>query len=155
MGCGKSVVGVLVAQRTGAKFFDLDVVIESEVGMSISDFFAAHGEEAFRRHEARLLPSVLEPGVVVALGGGAPTVPDNWRIINERAITVFLDCPFEVIWSRTRGTTNRPLMTGGTREQLEALYNQRLPIYGQAVYRVVADRSPDLIAEEIAQLWSA
>jgi shikimate kinase len=155
MGCGKSVVGVLVAQRTGAKFYDLDVVIESEVGMSISEFFASHGEEAFRKHESRLLPVVLQPGVVVALGGGAPTYGDNWRIINESAVTVFLDCPFEVIWTRTRGTTDRPLMVGRTREQLEELYRERAPIYGQAVYRVMANRPPDEIADEVAQLWSA
>ena len=154
MGCGKSVVGVLVAQRTGAKFYDLDVVIESEVGMSISEFFASFGEEEFRKHESRLLPGLLQPGVVVALGGGAPTYGDNWRTIHESAVTVFLDCPFEVIWTRTHGTTNRPLLVGRTREQIETLYRERLPIYSQAVHRVVADRPLDEIAEEITQLWS-
>ena len=47
MGCGKSVVGVLVAQRAGAPFHDLDLVIESEAGMSVSDLFAIRGEAAF------------------------------------------------------------------------------------------------------------
>lgn len=155
MGCGKSLVGVLVAQRTGAKFYDLDVVIEGEVGMPISEFFAAHGEEAFRRHEARLLPTVLEPGAVVALGGGAPVDGDNWRIINERAVTVFLDCPFDVVWTRTRGTTNRPLAAGRSREEMLSLFGERLPVYRQAVHHVMADRPPEEIAEEIAQLWSA
>jgi shikimate kinase len=50
MGCGKSVVGVLVAQRAGAPFHDLDFVIENEAGMSISDF-ATKGEAAFRAME--------------------------------------------------------------------------------------------------------
>lgn len=153
MGCGKSVVGVLVAQRAGAPFHDLDVIIEGEVGMPISDFFAVHGEEAFRKHESRLLPAVLQPGAVVALGGGAPLYGDNWRLINERAVTVFLDCEFEVLWQRTSGTTNRPLMTGRTREEVLTLFDERRPRYRQAVHHVLADRPPDQVAEEIAQLW--
>jgi len=154
MGCGKSVVGVLVAQRTGAPFYDLDLIIESEVGMPISDFFAVHGEAAFRKHEARLLPTVLQPGAVAALGGGAPLDDENWRIITDRAVTVFLDCTFDTIWTRTSGTTNRPLAAGRSREELRALFEARLPRYRQAVYQVTADRSPGALAEEIVQLWS-
>ncbi|HSX81776.1 MAG TPA: shikimate kinase, partial [Candidatus Saccharimonadia bacterium] len=43
MGCGKSVVGVLVAQRAGAPFHDLDLEIESEAGMSITEIFETKG----------------------------------------------------------------------------------------------------------------
>jgi len=81
MGCGKSVVGVLVAQRAGAPFHDLDFVIENEAGMPVSDIFRTRGEAAFRAMESRLLPTVLQPGAVVALGGGAPiaiAVPAHW-----------------------------------------------------------------------------
>jgi shikimate kinase len=154
MGCGKSVVGVLVARRAGASFYDLDVVIENEVGMSISEFFTVHGEEAFRRHEARLLPTVLQPGTVVALGGGAPLAEENWRLITDRAVTIFLDCGLDTIWSRTRGTTNRPLAIGRTREELGALLEERRPLYRRALYLVDADRPVEVIAEEVLQLWS-
>lgn len=155
MGCGKSVVGVLVAERTGAPFYDLDLIIESEVGISISDFFATFGEQAFREREARLLPTVLVPGAVAALGGGAPINRDNWRLINERAVTVFLDCAFDTVWTRTSGTTNRPLAVGRSRDELQALYEERLPRYREAVYTVNSDRPADEIATEIVQLWSA
>lgn len=154
MGSGKSAVGVLVAARTGAKFYDLDVVIEDEVGMSIAKFFAERGEAAFREEEARLLPRVLEPGAVAALGGGAPHHGDNWRFIEERAVTVFLDCPFEVIWSRIGATTDRPLLTSRSRAELETLYQKRLPRYRRAAHHVGANRPPDVIAEEVARLWS-
>jgi shikimate kinase len=154
MGCGKSVVGVLVARRAGASFYDLDVVIEGEVGMSITEFFTAHGEEAFRKQEARLLPTVLQPGTVVALGGGAPLAEENWRLITERAVTVFLDCGLDTIWSRTHGTTNRPLAIGRTREELGALLEERRPLYRRALYLVDADRPVEVIAEEVLRLWS-
>ncbi len=154
MGCGKSAVGLLVAARTGAPFHDLDLVIESECGMTISDFFARSGEEAFRSLESRLLPTVLQPGAVVAVGGGAPLDQDNWRLLTERAVTVFIDCEFETIWRRTSGTTSRPLAVGRTPEQLEDLLRLRLPRYRQAIHHVNGDRPADVVASEIVSLWS-
>lgn len=154
MGCGKSVVGVLVAQRAGAPFHDLDFVIENEAGMSISDIFATKGEAAFRAMESRLLPTLLQPGAVVALGGGAPIDDANWRLIVERSTTVFLDCAFKTIWSRIKGSANRPLLTSKSRAELEALLEQRRPRYLEAVHSVDADRSADVVAEEVLKLWS-
>lgn len=155
MGCGKSVVGVLVAQRAGAPFHDLDLLIESEAGMSISDLFETRGEAGFRATESRLLPDVLQPGAVVAVGGGAPLDEENWRLITERSVTVFIECAFETLLQRTNGTTNRPLAVGRSREELEQLLHVRLPRYRQAVHVVSGERSPDEVAEEILKLWSA
>ena len=154
MGCGKSVVGVLVARRAGAPFHDLDFVIESEAGMSISDIFATRGEAAFRAMESRLLPTLLQPGAVVALGGGAPVDEDNWRLISERSTTVFLDCGFKTIWGRIKGSRNRPLLAGKTRAELETLLNQRRPRYLEAVHTVDGDRPEDVVAEEVFKIWS-
>jgi shikimate kinase len=154
MGCGKSVVGVLVAQRAGAPFRDLDLVIENEAGISISEIFATRGEADFRAMEARLLPEVLQPGAVVALGGGVPIDESNWRLILERSTTVFLDCRFDTIWSRISSTTNRPFVTARSRADLEALLLERRPRYLEAVHRVDGDRPAVAVADEILQLWS-
>ena len=154
MGCGKSVVGVLVAQRAGAPFHDLDFVIENEAGMSVSDIFATKGEAAFRAMESRLLPEVLQPGSVVALGGGAPIDEANWKLILERSTTVFLDCSFKTIWDRISTSTNRPLLMSKSQAELEALLEERRPRYMQAIHRVDADQPEDVVAEEILKLWS-
>lgn len=154
MGCGKSVVGVLVAQRAGAPFHDLDFVIENEAGMSIAEIFATRGEAAFRAIESRLLPEVLQPGAVVALGGGAPIDESNWRRIVERSTTVFLDCGFDSIWDRIKGTANRPLLAGKSRAELEALHELRRPRYMEAIHRVDGDRPADVVATEVLKLWS-
>jgi shikimate kinase len=154
MGCGKSVVGVLVAQRASAPFHDLDSVIENEAGMSITDIFATRGEAAFRAMESRLLPEVLQPGAVVALGGGAPIDESNWRLIVERSTTVFLDCGFDSIWERIKGTANRPLVANKSRAELEALLEQRRPRYMEAIHRVDGDRPADVVATDILKLWS-
>jgi len=154
MGCGKSVVGVLVAQRAGAVFHDLDIEIESEAGMSITEIFATKGEAAFRAMESRLLPDLLQPETVVALGGGAPIDEANWKIIVERSTTVFIDCGFDTIWERIKGTVNRPLRAIRSRTELEALLEERRPRYLQAIHRVDGDRPEDVVAEDILKIWS-
>ncbi|HEY8855203.1 MAG TPA: shikimate kinase [Candidatus Dormibacteraeota bacterium] len=154
MGCGKSVVGELVAQRAGAPFHDLDFVIENEAGMSITDIFASRGEAAFRAMESRLLPGLLQPGAVVALGGGAPIDEANWKTIVERSTTVFIDCGFDTIWDRIKGSANRPLLASKSRAELEELLQQRRPRYMEAIHRVDGDRAADVVAEDILKLWS-
>ena len=154
MGCGKSVVGVLVAKHAGAPFHDLDFVIENEAGMSISEIFETKGEAAFRAMESRLLPDLLQPGTVVALGGGAPMDDASWKIIVERSTTVFIDCGFDTIWDRIKGATNRPLLASKSREELQALLGERRPRYMEAIHRVDGDRPADVVAEEILKLWS-
>src|SRR5580704_2926562 len=51
MGSGKTTVGPLVAIRLGWRFIDADDVIVAETGMAITEFFARHGEAAFRERE--------------------------------------------------------------------------------------------------------
>ena len=155
MGSGKSTVGGRVAELAGAPFCDLDAMIENEAGMTIREIFATRSEAAFRALESNLLPDALKPGAVVALGGGTAVDESNWRLIRERAITVYLEVPFKTIWKRVGPTSNRPLATGRSRSELESLLDERRPRYEQASHRVDADRRPDLIADEVLKLWSA
>ena len=154
MGSGKTVVGALVAERAHARFTDLDLVIEDEVTMAISDYFATRGEAAFREVESRLLPGTLQPDTVVALGGGTTTDDGNWELVRSRAVTVFLDASFSVIWQRVGGSRNRPLVASRTRDEVEALLQSRRSRYEAAAHRVDADGAPDLVAGEVLKLWS-
>jgi shikimate kinase len=154
MGSGKSAVGALVAERERAPFFDLDRMIESEAGASVSEVFAARGEAGFRAVESRLLPSALRPGAVAALGGGTPSDDGNWALITARATSVYLEVAMETILARIGDSPQRPLAAGRTREQLQALLDARRPRYEQAMHRVDANRDPEVVAAEVATLWS-
>ena len=154
MGSGKSVVGALVAYRASAPFFDLDFMIENEAGMTIPEIFASRGEEGFRALEARLLPSAVREGAVVALGGGTTMDDSNWQLIRDRAMSVYLELPFTTIWERIGRSQNRPLVAGRLRKEVENLFDRRRPRYEQAAHRVDADRSPDDVAAEVLSLWS-
>src|SRR5258708_17528837 len=109
MGSGKTIVGGLVAERAHAVFHDLDLMIEDKAGMAIADIFATRSEAAFRKMEAELLPKALEPEAVVALGGGTPIDDANWQVIRARAVTVYLQASFGIMWNRIEDFPHRPL----------------------------------------------
>jgi shikimate kinase len=156
MGSGKTVVGALVAQRSGTAFHDLDLMVEGEAGMAVSDIFAIRSEAVFRALESRLLPKALQPETVVALGGGAAIDDSNWKVIRELATTVYLEASFETIWARIgHQANNRPLFFGHPRDEIEALMNRRRPRYEEASYRVNADLPLDQVATEVMKHWSA
>ena len=155
MGSGKTLAGALVAQRAGVVFHDLDLMIEDEAGMAISDIFATGSEAAFRKIESELLPKALEPGAVVALGGGTQIDDRNWELIQSRAMTVYLEASFDSIWTRISGLSTRPLASGRSRHKLEALLRQRRPRYEHAAHKVDANAPLGAVATEVMRIWSA
>jgi shikimate kinase len=155
MGSGKTITGALIAERSGAVFHDLDLMIEDEAGMAISDIFATRSEAAFRQIEAHLLPRALEPGAVVALGGGTQIDDRNWKVIRDRAMTVYLEASFDTVWARISGLENRPLAASTPRAKLQALLERRRHRYEESDHRVDANRPLDVVATEVLRLWSA
>lgn len=153
MGSGKSVVGALVAYRASAPFYDLDFMIETEAGMTISDIFAVRGESAFRALESKLLPDALSDGSVVALGGGTAMDDANWELIRERSTSVYLALSFDSIWERIGRTEGRPLVEGRLRDEVKGLFDSRRARYEEAAHTVDADRSPDDVATDVLALW--
>jgi len=155
MGSGKSAVGSIVALRAGARFHDLDRMIEDEARMPVADIFSSKGEAAFRTWEREILPRALEPGAVVALGGGAVMDDVNWDLVSARSIPLYLEVPFETIWQRIRANPSRPLIAGRTQADVEALFEARRRRYQQAAHSVDGDRPIEVVADEVLKLWSA
>lgn len=155
MGAGKTLVGALVAKRADAEFFDLDTMVEDKAGMSIAEIFATHNEEAFRAFEKEALPVVLKRGAVAALGGGAVIDDDNWRLVRERAMSVYIEVPFPVIWERIRHFHLRPLIQNRSAAEVEELLERRRPRYEEATHRVDGTSPPGELADEVLKLWSA
>jgi shikimate kinase len=157
MGCGKSTVGTLLARQLGWRFEDLDVRIEQAVGLSIPAMFEQMGEPGFRSIELKQLETALgqavesrEP-VVLALGGGTYAQPGNAeRLRAAGAVTIWLDCPVELLLSRCATMTNRPLFRD--EPSFRNLLAARVPFYAQADHRVGGGGEPGRIVEEILAL---
>jgi shikimate kinase len=153
MGAGKSTIGRLVAEAEGVPFRDLDDAIEMSVGMTIAGFFERRGEAAFREVEARVLRDLVDPGVVLALGGGSVLDDASWALLQERAVTVWLDGPFEVLWRRAEGAT-RPLLRDRSQAEVESMLESRRARYAEAAHRVDAGRPAPEVAAEVRRLWA-
>ena len=152
MGCGKSTVGKILAEKLGCASVDLDAQIETQ-GMPIPDIFRLYGEEEFRRRECETLAEALRSGGVIAAGGGLVTWEESRRLLRENACRViYLDTPFEEAYARIRGT-DRPKIRHADAEQVRALYEARIPLYQAAAdATVTSGATPEDTAARIADM---
>jgi len=139
MGSGKTTVGHLLADRLGWDFIDLDAEIEAEQKISIADIFDQCGEEHFRQVETQAIRKRVHrvragSPTVMALGGGALLRAENFDLLEDHGVTVWLDCPLERARQRVESATHRPLARDP--QKFTALYEARRPGYGRASYRV-------------------
>lgn len=131
MGSGKSMVGRQVAGRLGYDFADSDTLVSVRAGMSIPEIFERHGEPWFRAAETRELERLTgRSGLVLATGGGVPTIPENIPILHRIGLIIWLTASNDVLWERVSRNKNRPLLhTEDPRATLEQLITARTPIY--------------------------
>jgi len=140
MGAGKSTVGRRLAKRLNLPFVDTDTAIADAAGFSAGEVFERFGEEEFRDGERRVVARLLNGEVcVIATGGGAYIDPRTRQLLNERAITVWLDAPVDVLVYRTGRRDTRPLLKNGDpRGTLEQLSKDRGPLYAEAHIHVTS-----------------
>lgn len=154
MGAGKTTVGRRIAAKLGRRFVDSDDEIEAAAGMTIDEFFAAHGEPEFRAGEARVIARLLkEDNIVLATGGGAFVNPDTRSLINANGVSVWIKAEFELLFARVSRRSNRPLLkTSNPRDTLKRLIEVRYPIYAEAHLTVVSTDVPqDTVANDVIE----
>ena len=155
MGSGKTSTGRPLAEQLGYGFVDADAVIEQAAGCSIPEIFERDGEEGFRALESQVLNAISQRhSLVVATGGGVVTQQENWGLLHS-GIVIWLDVVPEQLMQRLRAdSTVRPLLqTDDPDAALNALLNQRRPLYAEADLTVVIDQeTPDAVADGILQL---
>ena len=154
MGVGKSTVGRRLARRLGLPFVDSDSAIEDAAGYTAAEIFERYGEQDFRDGERRLVARLIDGEVrVIATGGGAFVDPRTRQLLNERAITVWLDAPVEILAERTSKRDTRPLLrTADPKATLERLLELRRPAYAEAHIHVKSgDGAHKEVVDQILQ----
>jgi shikimate kinase len=152
MGAGKSSVGRRLAHRLGVPFVDADAEIEQAANASIPEIFERHGEAYFRDGERRVIKRLLEGGPkVLATGGGAFIQPETRANIQARGIAVWLKADRELLMSRVRRRSNRPLLkTADPEATMAKLIEERYPIYAEAAIQVQSrDVAHDVVIDDI------
>lgn len=168
MGCGKSCVGRILAQRLGCSFHDLDSIIEKSSGRSIPEIFASDGEGAFRMMELAALREFVQgqgggdglAGIssVLSLGGGTLTTPECVSIVRNHTVCIYLKASEDTLVRNLSCTQieGRPMLDGAKdeaalRERIRSLMEKRSGIYEAAGTHIVAvdNLSPEAVAEAV------
>jgi shikimate kinase len=155
MGCGKTTVGQLVAEKLGWPFVDTDSLVVEAAGMPISEIFASAGEEEFRRRESETLASLATGGPrVIATGGGIVTQPRNESLLRSLGFVVWLSASEQAIYDRVSRNRHRPLLqTPDPRATIHHLLEQRRPLYAAFAHLTIetAGLEPGEIAYGISE----
>ena len=160
MGSGKSTVGRLLAAQLAWHFVDLDSEIERHTGLPISQIFEQKGEPVFRDIERDCLTRVLgwaserDARVVLALGGGTFAQPRNAALLHNvdapGVAVIWLDCAIESLLQRCVLMGDRPLFRDEA--SFRRLYEERLPYYRLADYRIESGAESIRVVEQILAL---
>ena len=131
-GSGKSALGRRVAQKLQIPYLDTDVYLTEATGMDTAQLYAAFGEQAFRDAETRLLQKLINatPGII-STGGGLCLREENRILMRNHGLIVLIDRPIDDIMLDIRAE-KRPYLAQKGREEVERIYNERMPIYRNA-----------------------
>jgi shikimate kinase/3-dehydroquinate synthase len=143
MGAGKTTGARAAAAALGVRAIDTDRELEQRLGTSIEDYFASHGERAFREIEEDIVAEVLEtpPAPVISIGGGA-IGSARVRELLARHTVVMLDVDEPTAWRRAGGK-RRPLARD--RERFAALHAERAPLYEALADAVLLDGGAETV----------
>lgn len=153
---GKTSVGKALADAVGRDFVDLDDLVREAwrdaTGRISTDaeIWRESGEAWWRAMEEERLAHLLATKkslIVLALGGGAPTVQGIERLLQQKrsageARVVYLNTGVVDLQSRLRegsAARDRPTLTGkGTVEEVAEVLRKREPVYQRLADVVVA-----------------
>jgi len=157
MGSGKSTTARMLASQLGWLNTDLDRRISEATHLTIPEIFARMGEAEFRRFEHEQLARVVAETAatqkprIVSLGGGTIMQPQNLALLREAAaVLIWLHCPIEELLQRCAHIVDRPLFRDEA--SFRRLYQERLPTYELADYRVDSRSEPSRVIEQIVAL---
>lgn len=162
MASGKSTIGPILANTLGWSFFDLDRVIEDELGKKVVEIFRDEGEKFFREKESETLRKLSQlHNVVISLGGGTSVHNNNLEIIAATGKIIYLKASPEALYKRLRYKRDRPMFNAEQdaenrdhlKNKIVQLLRQRTPFYEKADLIINTDNYPlGLTVDKIAKL---
>lgn len=135
-GSGKTAVSTMLAERLGRKIFDTDTIVSEKAGVTIPEIFAAQGEAGFRKLETEATAEVGKlSGNIISTGGGVVTVADNYELLHQNGIIVWIERDTNKL-----ARDGRPISLSS---DLNELYAARLPLY-ERFADIKADNNGDI-----------
>ena len=153
-GAGKTTLGRLLAERSGAVFVELSKAIEQAAGMPLAEVIALGGQAMLRRLENRTLQSVIDrhPRLILATGGGLVAEPATYDLLLASCYTVWLTARPEEHMARVLAQGDRRPMADNPEamEDLRRILIEREALYSKADARL--DTAGRTVEESLAAL---
>jgi len=162
MASGKTTTAHLLAKASGLPYIDLDEVLETVSGKSISELFEAVGEIKFRKMEHDALTSIVNrsEGFVLSLGGGTPCYANNHLVLErDDVVSIYLKVAIPELGRRIRlQEGKRPLVKKLGDDELDEFIAKHLfersYFYHKAKHVLSADgKTPEQMINEIMSLY--
>jgi len=157
MGCGKSTIAKLLANKLNLPYLDLDEIIENRTNSSVNKLFSEKGELYFRKLEHEIFSEFMKnpDSFVLSLGGGTPCYANNHELLKgENVFSIYLSGSIATLYGRLKNENeNRPLIANKSEEEMKEFIAKNLfdrsYYYNQAQYKVTIDEKTvvEIVAE--------
>ena len=161
MGCVKSTIAKLLAEKVSLPYLDLDEIIEKRENAAVKNIFSEKGEIYFRKLEHDIFSDLMknQDSFVLSLGGGTPCYANNHELLKgENVFSIYLNGSIPTLYERLiNEKENRPLIADKSEKELKEYIAKNLfdrsYYYNQAQFKVLIDgKSAKEITNEIELL---
>lgn len=156
-GTGKSVIGAILAKRTGMRLISMDAEIVKKAGMPINEIVEQFGWPGFRDRESAEAGELAKlDNIIIDTGGGVIERGENIETLRKNGCMIWLKASVETIVARIENSAERPTLTPGKTftEEVAEVLERRSPKYRTAArYEIdTDDLTPQQIASRIIYL---
>lgn len=155
MGCGKTTIGQLLAEKLHYEFVDTDDLIVQNYQQDINTIFHEKGENFFRNLETTTLQNVINntkniknngKKYVISTGGGIVLKDENRQLLKQFGYNIYLQTDTNILVQRLMTDTKRPLLKNkeNLAENLQNLYNQRNKFYLEVANLVIQTNNKNI-----------
>ncbi len=158
MGCGKSTIAKLLAEKGTLPYLDLDEIIEKRENSTVKKIFSDKGEIYFRKLEHNIFTELIknQDSFILSLGGGTPCYANNHELLKgENVFSIYLKGSVSTLYERVKNeNTQRPLIANKSTEEMKEFIAKNLFdrsfYYNQAQHKInIDDKSVEVILAEI------
>ena len=146
MGSGKTTIAKALSAHLTIPYFDLDRLIEEEIGIDIPQIFAKKGEIWFRKTEHEVLKRFIieNDNFILSLGGGTPCYAGNHLILQEKNIfSFYLKAKVSTLTNRLENERDHRPLLQNIDTDLSTFIGQhlfeRIPFYNFAKHKINID----------------
>jgi shikimate kinase len=145
MGCGKTTIGLQLADELKYEFIDTDECIIDQEKTDINTIFKQKGEPYFRQLEKHCIQSIASENCVIATGGGLPCYNNTIKNMLDLGLVFWLNVSTVTIADRLWGNElKRPLINNCIDKndliaKLNYVMSKRKEIYSMANHTITSN----------------